>query len=181
MLEREKLKELIKKRALKVAQEPVFKLASGKLSRYYVDLKQVTFDPEGAYLTGKALYELLKDCSPDGAGGLTLGADPLAYGVSFVSLMDGNPIKPFVVRKEPKDHGTGRLIEGLLKEGERVAVLEDVITTGGSALKAVKACREAGLEVIGVFAVVDREEGAEERLKEEGIPLYSLFKVSELL
>jgi len=85
------------------------------------------------------------------------------------------------VRKEPKDHGTGRLIEGLLKEGERVAVLEDVITTGGSALKAVKACREAGLEVIGVFAVVDREEGAEERLKEEGLPLYSLFKVSELL
>jgi len=106
MLEREKLKKLIKERALKVAEEPVFKLASGKLSRYYIDLKQVTFDPEGAYLTGKALYELLKDCSPDGAGGLTLGADPLAYGVSFVSLMDGNPIKPFSwCAKSPKTTG----------------------------------------------------------------------------
>ncbi|AAC07702.1 uridine 5-monophosphate synthase [Aquifex aeolicus VF5] len=181
MLEREKLARLIKKRSLKVADEPVFKLSSGKLSRYYVDLKQITFDPEGDYLIGKAMYELVKEFNPDACGGLTLGADPIAYAIAFVSLMDSNPIKPFVVRKEPKGHGMKRQIEGLLNPGERVAVLEDVVTTGSSALKAVKACREYGLEVIGVFAVVDREEGGRENIEKEGIPLYSLFKLSELL
>ncbi|NPB07853.1 MAG: orotate phosphoribosyltransferase [Aquificae bacterium] len=181
MLEREKLKELIKERALKVADKPVFKLSSGKLSTYYIDLKQITFDPEGIYLVGKVMYSLIKEFGPDGAGGLTLGADPIAYAVSFVSLMDGSPVKPFVVRKEPKGHGMKRQIEGLLKEGQRVAVLEDVVTTGSSSLKAVRACREYGLEVIGVFAVVDREEGGKENIEKEGLPLYSVFKISELL
>ena len=181
MFEREKLKELIKERSLKVADEPIFKLSSGKLSRYYIDLKQITFDPQGAYILGKVMYETLKEFNPDACGGLTLGADPIAYAVSFVSFMDSNPIKPFVVRKEPKGHGMKRQIEGLLNPGERVAVLEDVVTTGGSALKAVKACREFGLEVIGVFAVVDREEGGRENIEKEGIPLHALFKVSELL
>jgi len=181
MFEREKLKELIKERSLKVADEPIFKLSSGKLSRYYIDLKQITFDPQGAYILGKVMYETLKEFNPDACGGLTLGADPIAYAVSFVSFMDSNPIKPFVVRKEPKGHGMKRQIEGLLNPGERVAVLEDVVTTGGSALKAVKACREFGLEVIGVFAVVDREEGGRENIEKEGVPLHALFKVSELL
>ncbi|WP_461832317.1 orotate phosphoribosyltransferase [Aquifex sp.] len=181
MFEREKLKELIKERSLKVADEPIFKLSSGKLSRYYIDLKQITFDPQGAYILGKVMYETLKEFNPDACGGLTLGADPIAYAVSFVSFMDSNPIKPFVVRKEPKGHGMKRQIEGLLNPGERVAVLEDVVTTGSSALKAVKACREFGLEVIGVFAVVDREEGGRENIEKEGIPLHALFKVSELL
>ncbi len=181
MFEREKLKELIKERSLKVADEPIFKLSSGKLSRYYIDLKQITFDPQGAYILGKVMYETLKEFNPNACGGLTLGADPIAYAVSFVSFMDSNPIKPFVVRKEPKGHGMKRQIEGLLNPGERVAVLEDVVTTGSSALKAVKACREFGLEVIGVFAVVDREEGGRENIEKEGIPLHALFKVSELL
>ena len=127
------------------------------------------------------MYELLRDFKPSACGGLTLGADPIAYAVSFVSLMDSNPIKPFVVRKEPKGHGMMKQIEGLLSEGERVAVLEDVITTGTSALKAVRACKEIGLKVIGVFAVVDREEGGKENLEKEGLSLYSLFKISELL
>ena len=180
-MERERLKELIKGRSLRVADEPVFKLSSGKLSRYCIDLKQITFDPEGAYIVGKLMYELVREFNPDGVGGLTLGADPIAYAVSFVSYMDGNPIKPFVVRKEPKGHGMGRQIEGLLKEGSRVAVVEDVVTTAGSSLKAVKACREAGFEVIGVFTIVDREEGGRENVEKEGLALYSLFKLSELL
>ena len=180
-MEREKLKELILERSLKVADEPIFKLSSGKMSRYYVDLKQITFDPEGAYLVGKLMYELVKDLNPDGVGGLTLGADPIAYAVSFVSYSEGNPIKPFVVRKEPKGHGMGRQIEGLLKRGSRVAVVEDVVTTAGSSLKAVRACREAGFEVLGVFTIVDREEGGKENIEREGLKLYSLFKLSELL
>lgn len=181
MSEKEKLARLVKERALKVADEPVFKLSSGKMSPYYIDLKQITFDPEGVYLVGKVMYDLIRGFRPDACGGLTLGADPIAYAITFISLMDGNPIKPFVVRKEPKSHGTGRQIEGLLKGNERVAILEDVVTTGSSALKAIKACRDYGLEVIGVFAVVDREEGGKENLEKEGIPLYSLFKLSELL
>ena len=181
MLEKEKLAKMIKEKALKVADEPIFKLSSGKMSRYYIDLKQVTFDPEGAYLVGKVMYGLVREFNPDACGGLTLGADPIAYAITFVSLMDGNPIKPFVVRKEPKSHGMGRQIEGLLEGKERVAILEDVVTTGGSALKAVKACRNYGLEILGVFAVVDREEGGKENLEKEGIPLYSVFKLSELL
>lgn len=176
-----RLKLLIKERSLRVAEEPIFKLSSGKLSRFYVDLKQVTFDPEGAYLVGRLMYELLKDFSPDGAGGLTLGADPIAYAVSFVSYLEGKPIKPFVVRKEPKAHGMGRQVEGLLKPGDRVAVLEDVITTGSSSLKAVQACRREGYHVIGVFAIVDRQEGGSENLKAEGVEVYSLFKIEELL
>ena len=177
----DKLKQLIYERSLKVADEPVFKLASGKLSRFYLDLKQITFDPEGISLLGDSMYRLLKDFKPDAAGGLTLGADPIAYSVCFVSYREGNPIKPFVVRKEPKGHGMKRQIEGLVSEGERVAILEDVVTTGGSALKAVRACKEAGLEVIGVFAVVDRQEGGEENINAEGVELYSLFKLSDFV
>ncbi len=180
-MERERLKKLIRECSLRVADEPVFRLSSGKLSRYYVDLKQVTFDPEGSYLVGRLMYELVREFNPDGVGGLTLGADPIAYSVSFVSYMDGNPIKPFVVRKEPKGHGMKRQVEGLLEEGDRVAVVEDVVTTAGSSLKAVRACREAGLEVLGVFAVVDREEGGRENVEREGLALYSLFRLSELL
>lgn len=180
-MDKERLKELIRARSLKVSDEPVFRLSSGKLSRFYVDLKQVTFDPEGAYLVGKLMFDMVREFSPDAVGGLTLGADPIAYAVSFVSYMDGNPIKPFVVRKEPKGHGMGRQVEGLVESGERVAVVEDVVTTASSSLKAVKACTEAGLEVVGVFAVVDREEGGKENVESQGLALYSLFRISELL
>lgn len=180
-MDREKLKDLIRERSLKISEDPVFKLSSGKISRYYVDLKQITFDPEAAYLVGKLMYALVRKFNPDGVGGLTLGADPIAYAVSFVSYMDGRPINPFVVRKEPKGHGTGRQVEGLLKRGDRVAVVEDVVTTAASSLKAVKACREAGLEVIGIFTVVDREEGGKENVEKEGLSLHSIFKLSELL
>ncbi len=178
---KDKLRKLIKERSLKVSNEPIFKLSSGKLSRYYIDLKQVTLDPEGSFLVGKLMYELIKDFGVVGAGGLTLGADPIAYAVSFISYMDSNPIKPFIVRKEPKGHGTGKQIEGLLNKGEKVAVLEDVVTTASSSLKAVSVCQREGLEVVGVFCVVDREEGGKENIQSLGLELYSLFKLSDLL
>lgn len=181
MQERERLKDLIREKALNVAEEPIFKLSSGRLSRYYIDLKRITFDPEGAYLVGKLVYLAIRELKPDGVGGLTLGADPIAYAVCFVSYLEGNPIKPFVVRKEPKAHGMGRQVEGILKKGDRVVVLEDVITTGSSALKAVEACKREGYRVLGVYAVVDREEGGRENLKAQGLEVYSLFSLSELL
>jgi len=176
-----KLKELIKNYSLLVADEPKFKLVSGKLSRYYIDLKQVTFDPEGIYILGNVLYDMLKPFDIEAAGGLTLGADPMAYALSLISFEHQNPIKPFVVRKEPKDHGTGKQIEGKLQGVKKIAVLEDVSTTGGSSLKAANVCKNASLDVVGIFTIVDREEGARENIEKEGFNFYSVFKLSELL
>lgn len=178
---RKRLEELIRERALKVADEPIFKLSSGKMSNYYVDLRTITLDPEGGYVIGNVIYNIVKDKNPDAVGGLTLGADPIAYATSLISYINKNPIKPFVVRKEPKGHGTGKQIEGNVKPGDKVYILEDVVTTAGSSLKAVKVARDFGLEVMGVITLVDREEGGEENIKKEGLELISIFKVSYLL
>jgi len=178
---RKRLEELIRERALKVADEPIFKLSSGKMSNYYLDLRTITLDPEGGYLIGNLIYEMVKDKKPDAVGGLTLGADPIAYATSLISFINKNPIKPFVVRKEPKGHGTGKQIEGNVKPGESVFILEDVVTTAGSSLKACKVAKKFGLNILGVIALVDREEGGEENLRKESFELISVFKVSEFL
>jgi orotate phosphoribosyltransferase len=178
---KERLYRLIKERSLKVADKPIFKLSSGKLSPYYLDLKRVTLDPEGGFLVGNLMYELIKPFGVTAAGGLTLGADPIAYAVALTSYQRGEPIKPFVVRKEPKGHGTGRWIEGNLEKGEKVVVVEDVVTTAASSLKAVKVCRDYGLEVVAVCAIVDRNEGGRENLAKEGLQLYSLFTIEDFV
>lgn len=178
---RVRLEELIRERALKVADEPIFKLSSGKMSNYYIDLRTITLDPEGGFVIGNVIYEIIKDKKVDGIGGLTLGADPIAYATSLISYINKNPIKPFVVRKEPKGHGTGKQIEGNVKPGDRVYILEDVVTTAGSSLKAVKVAKDFGLEVLGIITLVDREEGGEENIRKEGLELTSIFKVSDLL
>ena len=178
---REKLKRLILERALKVSDKPIFKLSSGKLSTYYIDLRTITLDPEGGYIIGNIIYNQIKDTEATAIGGLTLGADPIAYSTSLIAYLNKTYIKPFVVRKEPKKYGTGKQIEGNIKEGEKVFIVDDVITTGGSALKAVKVAKENGLDVLGVIAIVDREEGGEENIKKEGLNFYPIFKISELL
>jgi orotate phosphoribosyltransferase len=122
----------------------------------------------------------------DSIGGLTLGADPIAYAISYAAALD-QPVsglvalRAFTVRKEAKSHGTGKLVEGPFRRGDRVCVIEDTITTGGSALRAVSALREAGGVVAGVLALVDREEGGREAIEESGIPVISLARISELL
>lgn len=178
---RKRLEQLIREKALKVADEPIFKLSSGKMSNYYIDLRTITLDPEGGFIVGNVIYETVKDKNVDAVGGLTLGADPISYATSMISYIHKNPIKPFVVRKEPKGHGTGKQIEGNVKPGDRVYILEDVVTTAGSSLKAVKVAREFGLNVLGVITLVDREEGGEESINREGLELTSIFKVSYLL
>lgn len=178
---RKRLEELIKERALKVADQPIFKLSSGKMSNYYLDLRTITLDPEGGYIIGNLIYQMIKDKNVDAIGGLTLGADPIAYATSLVSFINNNPIKPFVVRKEPKGHGTGKQIEGNVKPGENVFIVEDVVTTAGSSLKACKVAKDFGLNILGVIAIVDREEGGEENLRNEGFDLIPIFKVSQLL
>ena len=178
---KERLKELIKERALKVSDKPIFKLSSGKLSTYYMDLRTITLDPEGGFIIGNLIFDMIKDKNPDGVGGLTLGADPISYATSMISYIKKQPIKPFVVRKEPKGHGTGKQIEGNIKPGERVFIVEDVVTTAGSSLKAAKVAKDFGLEILGIIAIVDREEGGEENIKKEGFDFYPVFKISEFL
>lgn len=165
-------------------REGDFTLASGKKSRFYIDLKATTLHPEGADLIGKlAVQELSrKGWTIDAVGGLTLGADPIATAVSLAAWSQGMSWPAFIVRKEPKAHGTSRYIEGVenLRPGASVVVLEDVVTTGGSSLKAVERLKESGFEPLGVLSVVDREEGGREIFEQKSLELISLVTVSEL-
>ncbi len=177
---REKLKELLIERSFLYSEEPKFKLVSGRISNYYVNCKPVTMDPEGLYLIGNIIFDMLENLDIDAVGGLTLGADPIAYAVSYTSYLRGKPIKAFVVRKEQKDHGTGRLVEGNLKEGDRVVIIEDVITTGSSTLKAYRALRELGVDIVGIVAIVLRPEEKEEEFLKLNLPIWAIFEVEEL-
>ena len=165
------------------AKRGQFTLASGKQSKYYVDARLTTMSPEGLSVIGPLGLSTLRQSGwqIDAVGGLTLGADPISYAISYASAGSDRPLRAFTVRKEIKTHGTGKMIEGPFKEGDRVAVIEDVITTGGSALRAVSAVRAAGGIVIGVLAVVDREEGGREALSSTGVPVLSLATASEIL
>ncbi len=161
------------------------KLASGKTSQFYFDGKQTTLHPEGMSLVGEAIWELIQNTgrSIQAVGGPTLGADPIATAVSFVSFLKGKPIPAFIVRKNPKGHGTGAWIEGIknLKPGMQVALVEDVITSGGSILQAAEKVEAAGFFVSVICTIVDREEGGKEMLTEKGYKVLSVFKKSELV
>ena len=165
-----------------------FTLASGKKSNYYIDCRLTTLDPEGACLVGAAIRKTVNDkckemgISIDSIGGLTLGADPIALSASMASYQaeDDKTIKPFVVRKAPKEHGKGKQIEGGFKEGDSVVALDDVITTGGSTLKAIEAIENEGGKVEFVLVLVDRQEGGKEIIEESGYKVFSLFTRDEL-
>ena len=160
-------------------------LASGKESDFYVDCKRTALTAEGHVLVGRLLFDRIRQVKPllRGAGGLTLGADPLASAVAYTSFLASEPVDAFIVRKEPKGHGTGQSIEGrkTIPDGSRVAVLEDVITTGGSAIKAIERCRAEGLVVAGCFALVDRMEGGREAIEALGVPVDALFTRRDFL
>lgn len=179
---RDRLKELILKYSY---QNKAVTLASGRKSNFYFDGKQTTLHPEGAYLVGKLVHQAIENRFPEAqaVGGPTLGADPIVTAVGFVSYLKGYPLKPFIVRKSPKGHGTMAWIEGAahLRPGMRVVLVEDVITTGGSLIKSLQRVKEAGLVPVGGIVLVDREEGGKEALAEEGLPVISLFKKSDLV
>jgi orotate phosphoribosyltransferase len=166
-----------------------FVLSSGRTSSLYVDARLTTMHPDGLTLVGPLGVAAVRDAgwAPDAVGGLTLGADPVAYAMAYASALGaaaGGPaaLRAFTVRKAPKAHGTGQRIEGPFRPGDRVVVVEDVITTGGSALQAVAAVREAGGVVTGVLAVVDREEGGRETIETEaGVPVLALARAAELV
>lgn len=178
---RVRLAKLLYERSYK---EGEFILTSGRKSDFYFDGKQTALHPEGAYLIGHLFNNLLKENTMITAvGGLTLGADPLVTATSVISYQLGRPLPAFIVRKSPKGHGTNQYLEGLsnLQLGKPVAMLEDVVTTGGSLLTACERVKEAGFTIGMLCTVLDREEGGNEAIKEAGYKLHSLFKRSELL
>jgi orotate phosphoribosyltransferase len=179
--QKERLFQIIKTLSVKTGN---FILASGKHSSYYIDCRLTTLDAEGAYLAGHLIYEALKPCHVDAVGGMTLGADPIISSVLYRSMQAGdNGLKGFIVRKASKNHGTGRQIEGHLSPWMRVALVEDVVTTGNSTLQAIEAIHKAcpSVQVVKVIAMVDRQAGASALFTQQQIPFESLFQVDALL
>ena len=180
---RQRLIELILERTFKFTDEPTFKLASGTMSNFYFNCKPTTLNSEGMYLVGNLLYEMIKgrrSWKVKGVGGLTLGADPVANAIAYTSYLKGEPVEAFVVRKEPKKHGTMLWIEGNVKNGDKVVIAEDVITTGGSSKKAIERARECGLKVLGVVVLIDRQEGGREAIESLGVPVKVLLTKEEI-
>jgi orotate phosphoribosyltransferase len=180
MTEHPTLIALLAQRSAKRGQ---FTLASGKHSTFYIDARLTTMSPEGLSIIGPLALSLLQQTgwNINAVGGLTLGADPISYAISYASAHSDHPLRAFTVRKKPKAHGTGKLLEGPFRRGDRVAVIEDVITTGGSALQAIDAVRSADGVVVGVLALVDREEGGRQAIENAGVPVVALVTASQII
>lgn len=180
MSDRARLLEELRSRSLRRGD---FVLSSGARSSYYIDGRLTTMSGAGQLLIGREGLRLLDDAGwrPDLVGGMTLGADPVAYAIAHAAAREGRVLDAFTVRKQAKEHGTGRLVEGPFREGASVVVVEDVVTSGGSALRAAAALREAGAEILGVLALIDRGEGGRERIEEEGHTLVAAYTAAELL
>ncbi|MFQ5537315.1 MAG: orotate phosphoribosyltransferase [Gemmatimonadota bacterium] len=175
-----RLKELLVERSVRLGD---FTLASGARSSYYVDARRTTMSAEGQMLVGRLAFDAIvaSELNVTHVGGLTMGADPVAYAIAHRSWLDGRPLDAFSVRKKAKQHGTGQRIEGGLPRDAACLVIEDSMTTGNSALEAVSVLRAFGARPLGVLTVVDRQEGGRERLEAEGLPLIALFSGPELL
>jgi len=173
--------QLLCQKSFKYTAEPAFRLASGKMSRFYVNCKPTVLSPRGMFLAGHLVFDELKALSLSGVGGLTFGADPIAVATAFTSELKGNPIKAFSIRKTKKDHGIIKWIEGDLEPGERVVIIDDVATTGGSTIKAVERALEEGLEVVKVVILVDRQEGGVENIRKHVDDVASIITRDELV
>lgn len=163
---KERLIRLLIEKAFKYSEEPIFKLVSGRVSNYYFNCKTVTLHPEGMYLIGNIIFDMIGKLPVDAIGGLTLGADPIADAAAYTSYLKGKPVEAFVVRKSAKSHGTMQWIEGNVKAGDKVVIVDDVITTGKSTMEAIARAREAGFKIVKVIALVDRQEGGYENVVE---------------
>jgi orotate phosphoribosyltransferase len=177
--DRARLERLLAERSLRRGD---FVLASGQRSTYYIDARLTTMSSEGLALIGRLGLHTLRQAgwNPVAVGGLTLGADPVAYAIAAASASIPPAVEAFTVRKEAKTHGTGRRIEGNFRPGDAVVIVEDVITSGGSARQAIEAVQAEGGRVLGVLAVVDREEGGRAALERAGVPVVSLTSASRL-
>lgn len=178
---KDRLRSLLVRRSLKLGD---FTLASGARSSYYIDARLTTMSAEGQSVVGRACLDAIESAELDAThvGGLTLGADPITYAIAHESWDRGRPLDGFTVRKAAKKHGTGRRIEGGLPDtGARAVVVEDTMTTGGSALEAIRVVQEHGADVLALLVLVDRSEGGRQRIEDEGIPVLTLFTAEDLL
>jgi len=176
MYDREALQRLIREKALRFGD---FTLASGKQAKYYLDCREVTLDSQGARLVGEGMLGLLGVEMPDLVGGMAIGADPITAAILTLAGVRDLPLRGVMVRKEAKQHGTGKFVEGPFLAGETLVVVEDVVTTGGSSLLAIERCEAVGLQVKRVLAIIDRLEGGREAFAERGYELASLFTVRD--
>jgi len=178
------LKEMIRVRSFKQTEEPSFTLVSGKKSRFYFNLKSVTMTSEGMYHIGHVVLEKIRELGlqPKAVGGLTMGADPIANSTAMISYVKDpqNPIESFSIRKEPKEHGLKLWIEGGVKPDDNVIIVDDVVTTGGSTIKAIDIARAQDLDIMAVIVLVDRcEEHGRERIEEKGVKVHSIYTVHD--
>lgn len=180
MTDHERLVRLLAERS---ARRGNFTLASGRQSTLYIDARLTTMSPEGQVLIGRLGLQTIRESRWDvgAVGGLTLGADPIAYAICHASASTASPLRSFSVRKEAKGHGTGKQVEGPINPGDRVVVVEDVITTGASATKAVEALTQFGAVPVAILAVVDREEGGREHLEQLRLPVRALTTAREIV
>jgi len=173
--------DMLCRKSFKYSKEPIYKLVSGRMSQFYVNCKPVTLCARGMFLAGHLLFEEIKDDDVTGVGGLTFGADPLAVATAFASELKARPINAFSIRKTRKDHGMIRWIEGDIQSGERVAIIDDVATTGGSTIKAIERARSEGLEVVRAVIFVDRQEGGLDNIRQHVSNVSSIVTRDELV
>ncbi len=180
--QKQKLLNLLFDLSFKYSEEPIFTLAyKPERSQFYIECKNTTLSPEGLVLVGEIIYDMIADLNVDAIGGLTHGADPIAISTATIAKLKGKPIKAFIVRNELKKHGIQKHIEGLVTPGDRVVIVDDVITTGSSTLTAIRLAKEAGLNVIKVIVLVDRQEGGRENITNEGFDVEALFTKDDLM
>lgn len=178
---RQRLVRLAVEKSFKYSEQETFRLASGKMSNYYIDCRKITHNPEGKFLIGTVIFEMIKQDGITAVGGLTMGADPIANAVSLISYMNKENIGSFSIRKERKQHGLKKMVEGATAPGDRVLIVEDVVTTGGSTVRAIASAREEGLNVVRVIALVDREEGGAAEILKQVSRLDCLLTKTELI
>ena len=178
---KQELINLIYRKSFKYSEEPVFKLVSGRMSQFYVNCKPTTLSPRGMYLVGHLMFDAIKATQATAVGGLTFGADPIAVATSFASELKGEPLKAFSIRKTQKDHGIVKWIEGDLQPGERVAVIDDVATTGGSTIKAIERAQAEGMDVVKAVILVDRQEGGLENIRQHVADVSAIITRDELM
>ncbi len=176
MFNRNALIAVFREKALKFGD---FTLASGLKAKYYLDGKQVTLDSAGAKLVGEGILDLLGDALPAAVGGMSIGADPITAAIITLAGVQGKSLRGFMVRKESKGHGTNQFIEGPVKPGEEVVIVEDVVTTGGSSLLAIERSEAFGLKVSGVITIVDRMEGGRQAFESRGYKFQSLLSIQD--
>ena len=182
MDKRERLVGYIRQHSFQKSDTPTFKLSSGNVSSFYFNLKKTTYSPEGQYLVGNLVFDKIKELGlkPRAIGGLTMGADPIATATAYTAYLRNEPIEAMVIRKETKGHGTMRQIEGNVNAGDGVIIIDDVVTTGGSTIKAIEAARKAGLKIIAVIILLDRCEcEGRENIEKLGYPVYYILTIKD--